>query len=499
MPVGKVAATNGNSNSAPRVVHHNDPMAHELTLDDDRLFPPDDTTRKIARRIYAETRDLPVISPHGHVPPAWLADNTSFDNPTRLLITPDHYLNRIMHANGVELSELGVPMSRPVMDEAGNRKAFRTLCEHWADYRGTAMRYWLTDQLVRVFGVRQRPSAETADAIYDTIQAWIDDENHRPRQLMDQFRISFLATTDDPCDDLRFHQKLHADTKFSEAHTVVPTFRPDKYLEPARTDWNTSIDRLAEVTGLDTSTLAGYTAAMENRRAYFRANGAVSTDHSHDDLAAEYLDDALAQELYRKARRNEISGEEAVALRRHLLMDQARMATEDGLTMTLHPAVWRDHDPATAEAYGQDVGCDIPYAVEMTKALRPMLNAFGNHPNLNLVLFTLDEDTYSREIAPLAGFYRSVYIGVPWWFIDAPESIMRFKQSVTEMGGFSRISGMIDDTRAFCSIPARHDMMRRLDAAHLAQLVVIHRLDEDEAIDQAHRLVVDNPKKVFKL
>ena len=474
-------------------------MAHELTLDDDRLFPPDEAVRRIARRIYAETRDLPIISPHGHVPPAWLADNMSFDNPTRLLITPDHYINRIMHANGVDLADLGVPMTRPVMDEAGNRAAFRLLCEHWADYRGTAMRYWLTDQLVGVFGVTQRPSAETADEIYDTIQAWIDDENHRPRQLMDQFNIEFIATTDDPCDDLHFHQKLRADAEFSAAHTVAPTFRPDKYLEPLRADWNANVDRLAEVTGLDTDTLDGFTSAMENRRAYFKANGGVSTDHSHDDVAAEYLPEDVARTLFGKARRGEITPDEAVALRRHLLMDQVRMATEDGLTLTLHPAALRDHDLATAQQFGQDVGCDIPYVVEFTKALRPMLNAFGNHPNLNLVLFTLDEDTYSREIAPLAGFYRSVFIGVPWWFIDAPESIMRFKQSVTEMGGFSRISGMIDDTRAFCSIPARHDMMRRLDAAHLAQLVAVHRLDEDEAIDQARRLVVDNPKKVFKL
>ena len=238
---------------------------------------------------------------------------------------------------------------------------------------------------------------------------------------------------------------------------------------------------------------------MEKRRAYFKSKGAISTDHSHADLLSEYLDAATAERLYGKARRGEINAEEATALRRHLMMDQVRMATEDGLTLTLHPAVLRDHDPQTAAEYGSDVGCDIPYALEVTRAMRPMLNAFGNHPNLKLVIFTLDEDTFSREIAPLAGFYRSLYIGVPWWFIDAPESIMRFKQSVTEMAGFSRISGMIDDTRAFCSIPARHDMMRRCDAAHLANLVAVHRLDEDEAIEQAIKLVVDNPKKVFNL
>ncbi len=469
----------------------------ELILHDDRLFPPDDRTRQIARSIYAQTRDLPIISPHGHVPPRWLADDVSFGNPTRLLLTPDHYINRILHANGAELSELGVPVARTDMTEQDNRRAWRIFCTNWAAFNATAMRYWMTDQLVGLFGVGKRPSAETADEIYDTIQAWID--THRPRQLMAQFNISFLATTDDPCDDLAQHARLAADTGFSGRHRVAPTFRPDRYLEPDRRDWNDLIDRLGEVSGIDTGSLAGYTAAMENRRAYFAAHGAVSSDHSHDDLRAEYLPDGDAERLYGKARAGQIGRGEADALRRHLMMDQARMATEDGLTLTLHPAVLRDHDSATARVYGADVGCDIPFRVEFTHALRPMLNAFGNHPNLNLVLFTLDEDTYSREIAPLAGFYRSVYIGVPWWFIDAPESIMRFKQAVTEMAGFSRISGMVDDTRAFCSIPARHDMMRRLDAAHLAGLVAVHRLAEDEAIEQAVELVSANPAKVFKL
>ncbi|MGB3954330.1 MAG: glucuronate isomerase [Brooklawnia sp.] len=472
-------------------------MAQELTLHDDRLFPPDAAVRAIAQRIYAETRNLPIISPHGHVPPVWIADDQSFDNPTRLLLTPDHYINRLLHANGVDLSTLGVPVSRTDMTAEDNRNAWRTFCKHWPVYNGTAMRYWMTDQLVGVFGVTQRPSEETADEIYDTFQGWID--NHRPRALMDQFNISFIATTDDPADDLAHHDKIAADAEFSARHRVAPTFRPDKYLEPARADWNELVDRLSEVSGEDTSTLAGYTAAMEKRRAYFKSKGAISTDHSHADLLSEYLDAATAERLYGKARRGEINAEEATALRRHLMMDQVRMATEDGLTLTLHPAVLRDHDPQTAAEYGSDVGCDIPYALEVTRAMRPMLNAFGNHPNLKLVIFTLDEDTFSREIAPLAGFYRSLYIGVPWWFIDAPESIMRFKQSVTEMAGFSRISGMIDDTRAFCSIPARHDMMRRCDAAHLANLVAVHRLDEDEAIEQAIKLVVDNPKKVFNL
>lgn len=472
-------------------------MAHQLTLDEDRLFPADPATRAVARRIHATTRELPIISPHGHVPPRWIARDEHFGDPTRLLITPDHYVNRILHANGVELSELGV--AQEAMTEADSRRAFRLLCGHWTDFNGTAMRYWLTDQLVGIFGVHVRPSAATADAIYDTIAARLDDPEFRPRRLMERYGIRFLATTDDPCDDLSLHDELAADKEFSARHRVAPTFRPDRYLEPARPDWNGLVDALGAAAEVDTSTLDGYTRAMAERRHYFKEHGAVSSDHSHADLVTLILPHAEASRLYDRARRGVATADEALALRRHLFTDQARLACVDGLTMTVHPAVARNHDEDAFARYGADVGADIPLRLEATRALRPLLNAYGNDPGLHLVLFTLDESLYSRELAPLAAWYRGVYIGVPWWFIDAPEAIMRFKRDVTEMAGFSRISGMIDDTRAFCSIPARHGMSRRLDAAHLAELVTAGRFDEDEAVEQARALVVDNPVKIFRL
>ena len=469
----------------------------ELTLNDDRLFPPDPTTRGFARKIYATTRGLPIISPHGHVPPAWLSDNVPFKDPTSLLITPDHYINRIMHANGVELSDLGV--GRGELSEADSRKAFRLLCEHFPDYNGTVMRYWLVDSLVNIFGVTQRPSAQTSDAIYDTIQAWIDDEKHRPRELMDTFNIEFIATTDDPCDSLDEHAKLAADSSFTAKHRMTPTFRPDKYLEPARADWHELLAKLADVSGIDPSTLDGFTAAMENRRAHFKARGGISVDHSHKDLESAYLDKTEADKLFAKCFAGQASVDECTLMRKHLLGDQIRMASEDGMTVTLHPAVYRNHDEDAFATYGADVGHDIPTAVECTYALQPMLTRYGNNPNFKIVIIVMDETTFSREVAPLVGWYRSAYVGPAWWFIDSPEAIMRQKRAITEMAGFTRSSGMIDDTRAFCSIPARHDMSRRLDAAHLAELVASHRLDLDEAIETAHRLVADNPRKVFNL
>src|SRR5918995_2865581 len=280
---------------------------------------------------------------------------------------------------------------------------------------------------------------------------------------------------------------------------VVPTFRPDKYLEPASPTRNAGVDRLAEVAGVNTGDYAGYLTAMENRRQYFKDNGAASADHSHFDAHTDTLEVAEAERIYDRARRGEVSEVEATALRRHLVAEMARMACDDGLVMTLHPGVRRNHHMPTFEKYGADVGTDIPVQMEFTDALRPMLIRYGTHPNFQLVIFTIDETVFSREIAPLAGFYPSVFAGVPWWFLDAPEAIRRFRAAITESAGFSKTSGFIDDTRAFCSIPARHDMSRRLDAGYVAQLVDEHRLGMDEAFDAMHDLVVTNPRRAFKL
>lgn len=466
-----------------------------LELNPDRMLPADPTLRPIAREIYASVRDLPIISPHGHVPPQWLADDEPFGDPTSLLITPDHYVNRMLHANGVAPSELGVGVPDFSPDQA--RRAFRLLCSHWKAYRGTPVKFWFESELVEIFGIDLAPSEETADDIYDAIAAQLATPAFRPRALYDRFKISFLATTDDPCDDLAHHAKLTADPTWTGQ--VAPTFRPDKYLEPATPAWNGLIDRLGEVSGIDTDSYAGWVAAMENRRAFFKAHGAVSTDHSHRDARVEPISDTEAERLYRLAREGRITSDQADTLRRNFMFAQARMAADDGLVMTMHPAVYRNHHTPTFEKYGADVGCDIPMGVEFTNAVQPMLEAFGTSPYFQVVFFTMDETVYSRELAPLAGFYPSVYIGVPWWFIDAPDAMARFRGAVTESAGFGRTSGFIDDTRAYLSIPARHDLSRRMDSGYLAKLVGEHRLTLDEALDTATELVVGNPRKAFKL
>ena len=469
--------------------------APALRLHPDRLLPPEPGVRAIARRLYEAVRDLPILSPHGHVDPRLLLHDEPFADPASLLVTPDHYVTRLLHASGVPLDALGV--GRGQLAEAEAREVWRLLCSHWDVYRGTPVRYWLEAELAEIFQVSVRPSAQTADAIYDQVADRLAKDSYRPRALHDRFRIQVLATTDDPCDDLSAHAALAADPTWSGR--VIPTFRPDRYLEPGQPGWRDAVTRLAEVADLETGDYAGFVRALEARRHYFVAHGAVSADHSHVDVRTDPLEPAEAGRIYRAALASEATEAAATALRRHLLLEMARMSCDDGLVMTLHPGVRRGHHGPTTAKFGADTGNDIPLEVEFTDALRPLLERYGTHPNLHLVLFTLDETVFSRELAPLAGFYPTVYVGVPWWFLDAPDATRRFRAAVTETAGFSRTSGFVDDTRAYCSIPARHDMSRRIDAGWLAQLVAEHRLDEDEATETALDLVTGRPQEVFKL
>jgi glucuronate isomerase len=469
--------------------------APPLRLHPDRLLPPDPGVRAIARRLYDAVRDLPILSPHGHVDPRLLLDNQPFADPASLFVTPDHYVTRLLHASGVPLGALGV--GRGPLPEAEAREVWRRLCGHWDVYRGTPVRYWLEAELADIFGVSLRPSAATADAIYDQVADRLAKDDWRPRALYDRFRIQVLATTDDPADDLAAHAALAADPSFTGR--VVPTFRPDRYLEPAQRGWREAVGRLGEVADSDTGDYAGFVRALDARRRFFIEHGAVSADHSHVDVRTDPLEPAEAARIYRAALAGEATEAEAVALRRHMLLEMARMSCDDGLVMTLHPGVRRGHLSRTTAAFGPDTGNDIPIRAEFTDALRPLLERYGTHPGFHLVVFTVDETVFSRELAPLAGFYPTVYVGVPWWFLDAPEAIRRFRAAVTETAGFSRTSGFVDDTRAFCSIPARHDMSRRIDAGWLAQLVAEHRLDEDEAAEAALDLVTGRPREVFKL
>jgi glucuronate isomerase len=498
-PTGSVerSAPNGRVVSGRPQDHYKPVAAAEsvLSLHADRLLPTDPRERAIARRLYDAVRDLAVISPHGHVDPRLLLDDEPFPDPATLFVTPDHYVTRLLHADGLGLDALGVGQG-PLSEEA-SRTVWRRLCERWHVFRGTPVRFWLEAELAEIFHVTARPTAQTADAIYDELAERLAEDAYRPRALYERFRIEVLATTDDPCSDLAAHAALAADPTWTGR--VIPTFRPDRYLEPSEPAWPEAVAQLADAADVDTADYAGYLGAIEQRRRDFVAHGAVSADHSHADVRTDPLDAADAARIYTAALAGEATHDEAVAFRRHMLCEMARMSCEDGLVMTLHPGVRRNHHRPTFERFGADTGHDIPIRLELTDALRPLLERFGTHPGFHLVVFTVDETIWSRELAPLAGFYPSVFAGVPWWFLDAPEAIRRFRAAVTETAGFSRTSGFVDDTRAFCSIPARHDMSRRVDAGVLARLVAEHQLDEDEALDTAVDLVSGRPMAVFKL
>lgn len=461
----------------------------ELESHPDRLFPTDPSVREIARRLYSEVAELPIISPHGHVDPALIADDQPFPDPAELFIVPDHYVTRMLRAHGVSYDL--------IYGDTDPREIWRTFCDHYWAFRGTPSRYWLESALVDVFDVRLRPSPENADLLYDQLAERLADKEFRPRKLFEKFRLEVLATTDDPCDDLAAHKRLADDPEF--AGKVIPTFRPDAYLDPNKPNWLDKVGRLGEVSGTDVQTYEGYIAGLEQRRAYFKEHGCTATDHGCDDAVLQPLELADAKRIYSRALSGEATESERARFGSHMLSEMARMSCDDGLVMQLHPGVLRGHHTPTLEKYGPDTGHDIPVATEFTRALRPTLEKYGTHPNFRIVLFTVDEDVFSREIAPLAGFYPSVYVGAPWWFLDTPDAITRFRSAVTDSAGFHKTAGFVDDTRAYCSIPVRHDMARRLDCGFLARLVAEHRLADDEAVETARDLAYRIPANTFRV
>lgn len=467
-----------------------------FTLDPDRLFPADPKTRDIARGLYQSIADLPIISPHGHVAPSLLLENEHFSDPTNLFVTFDHYVFRMLNANGVDLEKLGVGTANPVEPRA----AWKLLCENWHVLEGTASGYWLTHEFVTLFGIDEEPSAETADAIYDKIAARLSTDDFKPRSLFKSFDIEVMATTDDPLDSLDQHAQLADLHQRGELHgKVLPTWRPDKYLDPTHAEFATSVEKLTATVGKSPDDVQGYLEALQASRAKFIEHGAVSADHGVVTPYTVDLSDAELGKLLSQAVKGELDAAGAREFTGAMLLRCAEFSAQDGLVMTVHPGVFRNHSSETFKKFGPDTGHDIPLATEYTRNLHPLLEKVGMDKNLHLVLFGIDETAYSRELAPLAGFYPSVFVGAPWWFIDAPDAIARYRSAITETAGFTRGSGFIDDTRAFLSIPARHDMARRVDSAFLARYVVEGRLPLSSAERIARELTVDQPKRVFKL
>ncbi|WP_326562230.1 glucuronate isomerase [Micromonospora sp. NBC_01796] len=465
----------------------------------DLLLPAEPTQRAIARELYALAKDQPLISPHGHVDPAILAEDAPFPDPARLIIVPDHYLTRMLLSQGIPPADLGVPTVDGAPVETDGRTIWRRFAANWHLYRGTPSRLWLEQTFRQVFGVTTAFGPVTADEIYDEIAARLAEPAFRPRALFERFNIETLATTESPLDDLGRHAKLAADGWGGPGGRVITTFRPDNVVDMEFDGWAENVERLGAVAGTDTATYAGYLEALRVRRQAFIAAGATSSDHGHPTALTLRLSQAEAATLFDRGRLGTATPEDAEAFRAHMLVEFAAMSIEDGLVMQLHPGAVRNHNRWLYGRHGRDVGGDIPQATEYLHALTPLLDAYGNDPRLRLVVYTLDEYTFTRELAPLAGGYAALYLGAPWWFLDSPEVLRRFREAVTESAGFYNTAGFVDDTRAFCSIPVRHDVSRRIDAGFLARLVAEERLPLDEAAETIVDLAYHLPKRVFKI
>ncbi len=466
-------------------------MPKALQPHPDRALPAGEA-RDVARRIHASTKDLPLLCFHGHVDISLFETDEAFGNPAELLVVPDHYVTRMLVSQGVSPDLLGLPR-RDGVKTAEPRDIWREFCSRWHLFLGTPSRYWLEHEFAEVLGLEVAPSAETADELYDEISARLAEPEFRPRALLDRFGIEVISTTDAATDDLAAHAKVAADLP----GRVIPTFRPDAVVHLDRPDWSELARLLGVRADVDTSSYAGYLEALRQRRQAFLTAGALATDHGHLNAAATPLDDATAERIYGAALRGEVSAEDAAVFAGHMLFQMAAMSAEDGLVMQLHPGVLRDHHPEIHAAYGPDQGHDIPVATEFTRSLRPVLEKFGHAEGFRMVLFTVDETTYSRELAPIAGVYPAVRLGAPWWFLDSPDGMRRFRELVTETAGFYNTSGFVDDTRAFLSIPARHDLARRIDAGYLAKLVVEHRLDEEDAFRVAQDLAYNLARDTY--
>ncbi len=467
-----------------------------MSLDPNRIFDPDPAIRNIAGELYRQVKDLPLISPHGHVNPRLLAENQPFPDPAELIIIPDHYIFRLLYSQGIALEALGVPTLDGSPVESDHRKIWQIFADNFYLFAGTPTGIWVSQELEEVFGITEKLDGRNATAIYDTIQTKLGTPEFLPRALFEQFNLEVLTTTEAASDTLQYHRQIR---ESDWTGRVVPCFRPDTAIDIASPSWKKEIGALGELAGAEITTYQKFIRVLEERRAAFKAMGATSTDQGIESPYTQRLSTQEASAIFQRALTGQADQKDARSFIAHMLMEMARMSTEDGLVMQLHPGSLRNHNRTIFEKFGLDKGCDIPVQTEYTRNLAELLNQYGNDPRLTLVVFTLDETAYSRELAPLAGHYPAMRLGASWWFNDSLQGMMRFREMVTETASVYNTVGFTDDTRAFPSIPARHDLSRRIDANFLAGLVARHVIDLEDASRMIRALAYDLPKKTYKL
>ena len=460
-----------------------------MMLAADRLFDPDPAQKTAAMDLYALVQGLPIISPHGHVDPSLFSDpERRFENPTELLIQPDHYVLRMLYSQGISYEQL--------LSKENPRQVWQLFAENFYLFRGTPSGTWMTHELETVFEVNEKLNGDSASRIFDQIEIALLSPAFSPRSLFEKLKIEVLATTDAATDQLKHHETIRSS---DWGGRIIPTFRPNAVANINTPGWSKNIQALSEVSDIDVTNHASFIRALEQRRSHFKSLGATATDFSPPSPRAEWLPGKKANSIFQRALKGEVSSRDATRFSAHMVCEMARMSTEDGLVMQLHPGVFRNHNPEVFSSYGADRGFDIPIQSEFTYNLQPLLESFGNHPNFSLLLFTMDESTYARELAPLAGAYPSVKLGPPWWFNDSWNGIRRYFDQVMETAGMYNTVGFNDDTRAFLSIPARHDVWRRAAANWLAGLLVRRVIDRQEAESMVVDLAVGLAKKAYRL
>jgi len=467
-----------------------------VNLDEQRFFPADPAVRSLAKGLYNEVKGLPIISPHGHTEPRWYAEDINFTNPAELFLIPDHYVFRMMYSQGVAMEDLGVPRVDGGPVEQDPEKIWALFAKYYYLFRGTPSRMWFESVMVNLFGVGERLSPETATDIYQTVKQTLAKPEFSVRSLYERFNMEVVSTTDSPLSDLSYHKAIR-DSGWQGK--IVPCFRPDPVVDPEYKGFSQNVAELGTITGEDSGTWGGYLKALASRREFFVSMGATATDHGHPTAATRDFSETECERLFGKALKGELTASEAEDFRGQMLTEMVRMSQDDGLVIQIHPGAYRNHNQVVFNKFGLDKGADIPTPTEYVRALKPLLDRFGSEPGLKVVLFTLDSTTLGRELAPLAGHYPLLKLGPAWWFYDSPEGMMNFRRSVTETAGFYNTVGFNDDTRAFLTIPARHDMARRIDCSYLAELVSTHRLAEDEAVEVARDLAYNLVKDAYNL
>lgn len=465
-------------------------------LHPDRLFSANPIERDIARNLFESVSHLPIVSPHGHTDPRWYARNENFANPAELLVVPDHYVFRMLFSQGVRLEDIGIATLSGEPVETDPRAIWRRFAEHYHLFAGTPTRMWLDHTFETLFDLHEPLGLKNADAYYDRIAERLAQDDYKPRALFERFGIEVIATTEGALDDLRWHDEIKASGWHGR---VVTTYRPDAVIDPDFEGFAANLDAFGDLTDCDTGRWQGYLDAHRKRRAFFKQRGATASDHGHPTADTANLSDDAASDLFDRVRAGKANAEDHRLFRAQMLTEMAKMSLDDGLVMQLHPGSFRNHSSAIFERFGRDKGFDIPSRTDYVGALQPLLSAVGLDPRLTFIVFTLDESAYSRELAPLAGVYPALKLGPAWWFHDSPEGMRRYRELTTETAGFYNSVGFNDDTRAFPSIPARHDIARRVDSAFLARLVADHRIREEEAAGLIQELSYGLAKKAYRL